>query len=96
MKNINDTLAKCRRMGFSPRELEFVPNFHTLLHNIREGRGMGICGRFNYLVYDDIKYYPLPDSESQYVLVTWRTDRLSTEARDFIRLLSDESLVLAE
>lgn len=89
-KNLNDTLARCRRLGFSPRALEFVPNFHTLLHNIMEGRGMGICGRFNYLVYDDIRYYPLPESEKQYVLVAWRTDRLTSEARDFIALLSDD------
>ncbi len=94
LSNLNDTFAQCRRMGFTPKALEFVPNFQTLLHNIRQGKGMGICGRFSYLGYDDIKYFPLPESENNaHVIVAWRTDRLSSEARSFISLLTDEDAV---
>jgi DNA-binding transcriptional LysR family regulator len=90
LTNLNDTLEKCRRMGFMPKGLEFVPNFLTMLYNIRQGKGVGITGRFNYLGFDDIKYYPLPEPEDHYVIVAWRPDRLTSEARNFINLLSEE------
>lgn len=91
LSNLNDTYAQCHRMGFTPKSLEFVPNFQTLIHNIKQGKGMGICGRFSYLGYSDIKYFPLPESENNaHVIVAWRTGRLSSEARNFISLLTDE------
>jgi DNA-binding transcriptional LysR family regulator len=90
LTNLNDTIEKCQRMGFTPKGLEFVPNFLTLLYNIRQGKGVGIIGRFNYLGYEDIKYYPLPEPENHHVVVAWRPDRLSYEARSFINLLTDE------
>ena len=90
LTNLNDTLEKCRRMGFTPKGLEFVPNFLTLLYNIRQGKGVGIIGRFNYLGFDDIRYYPLPEPEVHNVIVAWRSDRLSNEAQNFINLLAEE------
>jgi DNA-binding transcriptional LysR family regulator len=88
ISTINDTLAKCRRMGFSPKALEFVPNLHTLIHNIRQGSGMSICGNFD-LVYNDIKCIPLPESENNFnVIAAWRTGKLSNEASKFIELLA--------
>lgn len=90
LTNLNDTLEKCQRMGFTPRGLEFAPNFLTLLHNIRQCKGVGIIGRYNYLGFDDIRYYPLPEPETHHVVVAWRPDKLSYEARNFINLLSDE------
>ncbi|SHI12205.1 DNA-binding transcriptional regulator, LysR family [Sporobacter termitidis DSM 10068] len=92
LSNLNDTLEKCGRMGFTPKGLEFVPNFLTLLYNIRQGCGVGIIGRFNYLGFDDIKYYPLPEPENHHVVVAWRPDRLSSEARGFINLIAGESV----
>jgi DNA-binding transcriptional LysR family regulator len=91
--DINNIEARCRRLGFTPKGLEYVPNFQTLLRNIRQGKGMAMCGRFNYIGHNDIKYYPLPASENQfYVVVAWRTGRLSDEADHFINMLSDESI----
>ena len=86
--NLNDTLQRCRSLGLIPKGLEFVPNFQTLLHNIKLGRGVSICGRFCKLSYDDIKYYPLPEPESlAYVVVAWRNGKISQEAQDFIEML---------
>jgi DNA-binding transcriptional LysR family regulator len=88
--DINDIRARCRRLGFTPKGLEYVPNFQTLLRNIRQGKGMALCGRFNYIGHDDIKYFPLPESENQfYVVVAWQTGRLSQEADNFINMLPD-------
>lgn len=88
--NLNDIIEKCQRMGFTPKSLEFVPNFLTLLYNIRQGKGVGIIGRFNYLGYEDIKYYPLPEPENHYVVVAWRPDRVTAEACHFINMISEE------
>lgn len=90
LTNLNETIEQCKRLGFTPKALEFVPNFQTLLHNIKEGRGIGLCGRYSYLGYADIKYFPLPESEKySHVIVAWRTDKISSEAQNFIKLLTD-------
>ena len=91
LTNLNDTLEKCRRMGFTPKGLEFAPNFLTLLYNIRQCKGVGIIGRYNHLGFDDIKYYPLPEPEKHHVVVAWRPDKLTCEARNFINLLSEDA-----
>ena len=86
---LTNTLDKCRDIGFLPKKLEFVTNFQTLVHYIRKGKGMGICGRFDHLGYNDLKYYPIPDAvDNSYVMVAWRTNGLTAEARDFIDLIS--------
>ena len=41
LTNLNDTLEKYQRMGFTPKGIEFTPNFLTLLYNIRQCRGVG-------------------------------------------------------
>ena len=91
LTNLNDTIEKYQRMGFTPKGIEFTPNFLTLLYNIRQCKGVGIVGRYNLLGFDDIKYYPLPEPENHHVVVAWRPDRLSGEARSFISLLSEET-----
>ena len=86
---LNNTFDKCRDIGFLPKKVEFVSNFQTLVHYIRKGKGMGICGRFDHLGYNDIRYYPLPESvDNSYVVVAWRNNGLTGEARDFIDLIS--------
>ncbi|SHI24078.1 DNA-binding transcriptional regulator, LysR family [Sporobacter termitidis DSM 10068] len=92
LTNLNNTLKKCQTMGFTPKGLEFVPNFMTLLYNIRQCKGVGIIGRYEHLGFGDIKYYPLPEPEKHNVIVAWRGDRLSSEAHDFIHLISEADL----
>ncbi len=86
---LNNTMDVCRSIGFLPKKLEFVSNFQTLVHYIRKGKGMGMCGRFDHLGYSDIRYYPIPDSvEDAQVVVAWRANSPSDEARDFIDLIA--------
>jgi DNA-binding transcriptional LysR family regulator len=86
---LTNTIDKCRDIGFLPKKLEFVTNFQTLVHYIRKGKGMGICGRFDHLGYDDIRYYPIPESaDNSYIVVAWRSNGLTNEARDFIDLIT--------
>ena len=89
---LNNTMDVCRSIGFLPKKLEFVSNFQTLVHYIRKGKGMGMCGRFDHLGYSDIRYYPIPDSvDVSEVVVAWRANGLSTEAQYFVDLITSQN-----
>ncbi len=89
---LTNTMEICRGIGFLPKKMEFVSNFQTLVHYIRKGKGMGICGCFDHLGYSDIKYYPIPESvDESHVVVAWRENGLTDEARDFINLITEQN-----
>jgi DNA-binding transcriptional LysR family regulator len=41
--DIQTQLAACRLVGFTPKRVEFVSNFQTLLHAISHGKGICFC-----------------------------------------------------
>ena len=97
MKEQSYTLQRCRRMGFLPKDVVLVPNFQTQIHNVRKKSGVSICGCYDLLGFDDIKYYPLPDPENQAkIVIAWQNGRLSKEAQDFIDLLPDGKITVNE
>jgi DNA-binding transcriptional LysR family regulator len=87
------TFARCRSVGFVPKAVEFVPNFFTLLHMIRGKKGLSICGRFNYICSDDeLKYFPVDFGYLEdYVVVAWRTGRITGESYRFVESLPGET-----
>ncbi|MDR2486533.1 MAG: LysR family transcriptional regulator [Clostridiales Family XIII bacterium] len=86
---------ECREIGFMPKRFEFVENVQTLMHVFREKRGIGIVGRFTHFGEDDIRYYPIPElSRPKYIVAAWRSDRLTPEAKLFVRLLPGEELLM--
>jgi len=90
LSTLNKTLERCRILGFEPKGLEFVLNTQTLLHYIRQGSGMSICGKFDRTGSDDIKYYPLPDLEKYWLVAAWRIEKPKTEVQDFIELIQSD------
>jgi DNA-binding transcriptional LysR family regulator len=80
---------ECRQYGFLPKSIEFVPNLMTFIHNVKEQKGVGICGYLrNYDSEYGIKFLPLPElEEGQYVVAAWRADSLTKEAKDFIHMI---------
>lgn len=81
-------IRKCREYKFIPTRIEFPNNFATMLHMIRNGQGMSICGRFMDEISNGIKYYPLnSDGDYAYLVVAWYADRLTTQSRNFIDML---------
>ena len=96
--NVNDfsyTLTRCRRLGFIPKGLKFVPNMQTLVYNIRQKNGVSICGRYDLLGFDDIKYYPLPEEENKSdIVVAWKNGKLTSEAQNFINLLPEGEIFI--
>ncbi|MDR0838276.1 MAG: LysR family transcriptional regulator [Oscillospiraceae bacterium] len=77
-----------RQMGFTPKSIEFVPNFLTLVHTIRLKTGYSICGKFSSLGLSGIKYYPVAQARDvANIIVAWRNRRMSRETRDFVDML---------
>ena len=81
-------IDRCRENGFIPKQVEFVDNFMTLLHKLREMRGISICGKLKYV--DDIKHYPLNLFQNRaHIVVAWYDDKLTKSAKEFINMLPE-------
>ena len=81
----------CNKIGVTPRRIELLDNFPTLMNVLRETHGVSICARFSLIgPKDDIKYFPLElGEETAYIVVAWHQDRLSRQAQNFIKMLPD-------
>jgi DNA-binding transcriptional LysR family regulator len=88
------TLDLCAGIGFTPKKIEFLPNFQTLYHTILKNKGISICSRFDYIKSDsEFRYYPVPPGiEKNFILVVWHTDRTTPEMRAFIRSLPGDEI----
>jgi DNA-binding transcriptional LysR family regulator len=92
-QDIETQLFACRQIGFTPKKVEFMPNFQTSVHAVNLGKGICICAKLRNLgLDDDIKYYPVQLPVPPYIAVAWRTGRLSREAKNFIDMLPGEKL----
>jgi DNA-binding transcriptional LysR family regulator len=90
-EDIETQLSTCRYIGFTPKKIEFLPNFPTLIHAVSIGKGFSISAKLKNLgLYDHIKYYPINLPIMPHVSVVWRTGRLSREARNLIDMLPYE------
>jgi len=94
-QDISHIIQRCRRLGFMPKGLVFVPNFQTLVYNIRHNKGISLCGRFDMLNNNDIRYYPLPEPLNHaYVVVAWQNRKLSLHAKNFIKMLPEGEVLV--
>ena len=88
--DIDAQLNACAIIGFTPKKVEFKPNFQNVTHTISLGKGISICGKFiNIGTSSEIKYYPVELPIMPYICVAWRTGRLSREAKNFIDMLPE-------
>ncbi len=85
--DIDNMVSVCKVLGFKPNKVEFMPNFVTLLHSIKTGKGMSIVGKSRTITEDNVKYFALDTLRNPHILAAWRTGHLSTEAKNFINLL---------
>ena len=77
-----------RKIGVRPKRVVLVENFQTLLHTLRENRGMSLCAKFSG--GDEIKYYPTPEQMWSYLVVAWYPERLTRQAKEFMKLLPED------
>lgn len=87
----NRALENCRKIGFMPKEIVYMPNYFALELAIKNGKGFTISGanvrdRFGA----DIKLYHIPKPyHDQYVIAAWRHNRCSQQIREFTALIDD-------
>jgi DNA-binding transcriptional LysR family regulator len=92
-EDVDNMIRSCRQLGFTPKRVEFMPNFATLVHAVKLGKGMSIFGRSKLIGFNgDLKYFPASSLLSPYIIVAWRTGRLSREAKNFLDMLPNENL----
>ena len=85
-------LSRLQAYGIVPKDMQYVLNFQSLMRAIRQGKGMTVGGYFpNAPGHEEIKFLELPiKSISPYLVLAWRTNDLSKEARDFINIIPDD------
>lgn len=87
----NRALEICRKVGFMPKEIVYMPNYFSLELAIKNGKGFTISGsnvrdRFGA----DIKLYHVPKPyHDQYVIAAWQNNRCSPQIKEFIELIDD-------
>ncbi len=87
----NRALENCRKIGFMPKEIVYMPNYFSLELAIKNGKGFTISGsnvrdRFG----SDIKLYHVPKPyHDQYVIAAWQNNRCSQQIKEFIALIDD-------
>jgi DNA-binding transcriptional LysR family regulator len=82
----NRAIEICRSIGFTPREIRYMPTYFGLELAIKNGRGFNISGvniRDHFAA--DIKLYHVREpAQEQYVMLAWRESGCSDLARAFI------------
>jgi DNA-binding transcriptional LysR family regulator len=75
----------CKRIGFTPKDIKYMPSYFSLEMAVKNNRGFAICGsniieRFG----SDIKLYPIPEpSKDQFVILALRKNGSSALAEQF-------------
>jgi DNA-binding transcriptional LysR family regulator len=90
LADIENLMGNCSLLGFKPKKIEFCPNFQTLLHVIKQGKGFSITGKYTNIGLDgEIKYFSVPKIRNAYIIAAWRTGRLTNDAKNFIDMLPE-------
>jgi len=87
----NRAIEICRSIGFTPREIRYMPTYFSLELAVKNGRGFNICG-VNMLDHfgSDIKLYHVKQpAQEQYVMLTWRESGCSDLTRAFINSIKE-------
>jgi hypothetical protein len=86
-------LKTCKKIGFTPKEIKYMPSYFSLEMAVKNNRGFAICGsniidRFG----SDIKVFPIPSPDKdQYVILAVRQSGGSTLAEQFVKAIPEYS-----
>ncbi|MDR2356960.1 MAG: LysR family transcriptional regulator [Oscillospiraceae bacterium] len=80
----------CSATGFSPGNLAHPPNYQTLLHAVRSGKGLSICLKYSS-DENDVIYYPLKElvNNGGGVVIAWRNNNLEPEAKALVDIFPE-------
>ncbi len=79
-------IETCKKIGFMPKEIVYMPNFFAVELAVKNGKGFSIsgsniCDRFGA----DIKlYHVVRPYNEQYVIAAWRTNSCSPLTKKFL------------
>ena len=84
-------LETCRKIGFTPREIRYMPSYFALDLAVKNGRGVSIGGvNLQDHFGSDIKLYHVRDpGQEQYVMLSWRESSCSALTRAFINTIKE-------
>jgi DNA-binding transcriptional LysR family regulator len=76
----------CRRAGFTPKNVKYVPNFSSLELLLQQGKGVAMCGKHVSKEFEDsIRLIPIdPNLTENYISLAWRTDSVPALAMQFL------------
>jgi DNA-binding transcriptional LysR family regulator len=79
-------MARFKPLGFMPKSMYGLPNFHSVMMAIAMGRGMTLSGYFDTEKSTSrLKFFPLPETYNSHdIVVAWRTDDISPPTRAFL------------
>ncbi len=82
-------IAECKRVGFYPKRIKYVPNTPTLISEIRDNNGVTIFGNiFGDELPDDLKLMELTDVlEGHYIITAWKTGLLTENEKEFVEMM---------
>ena len=85
------TLERLNRFKIVPKDIRFIANFQSLMHAVRQGKGMCLCGYFPKMPgHEDIKFIELgPLEYSPFLTAAWRTKDMSKHLCEFIQMFPD-------
>jgi DNA-binding transcriptional LysR family regulator len=80
-----------KHLGFTPANVQHLPNFVSVNMAVRGGRGFMLTGRFDTDRYTSgLRFFPPPVTQiPQRVVIAWRTNDVCAQARELAEILSN-------
>jgi DNA-binding transcriptional LysR family regulator len=86
-------LFACSQLGFTPKKIEILPNFQTLMHMINLGKGVSLSAKLKIVIPEDcIRYYPIKLATTPSVAIAWRDGKLNRHVKNFIDMLPETTI----
>lgn len=84
----------CRKAGFTPKNVKYVPNFSSLELKLEQGKGITICGKHVSKEFEDsIKLVPIDkDVTDNYISLSWRTEHLTPYMNQFLEMVKTDMI----
>ena len=82
-------LALCRRVGLTPKRINRLHNYPSVIMAVRQGKGMTVCGiDVKYTYGADIKFFEIANLSGKLQMVlAWSPESTSLETRAFVEMI---------
>lgn len=78
----------CEKLGIKPKKIEILPNYETLMHLVKIGKGVCFSERLNNLLpASNLHYFQIKMTKAPRIVVAWRSGSVNHQAANFISML---------